>query len=303
MINAVLLMVCVKLTITQNVLPLTMNRNGGYLSLIQNFNPPDDLLKEIGESKISLQTEMNHLQRMSPDQSCTISGNTTSQDHTRSELCKLYETLHKTLNRLKMLREKIMVAKKNFYFYRKLLDTLLSDIQSPYIVIMGCPLLQIQQMYSFFAKLSKRLHIRFNDTNVCSMIQNRNSFQLSPAVNKSIPILVKMKTSKIKNLYLNAVKKEAKLSKSVHKFGMSVQVGKQLFKGIFVNEHLTSDKLLLYRFVFRESKKYGYFCFVNGSNIYIKKSVGDEPIIVNSRHILRVMSQKKAGNKSPGSLN
>lgn len=243
--------------------------------------------------------ELGHVYISSPHTKYTcliISRNTSIVDDENglNELHKAYETLHNTLLRLKKLREKIITTKKNFYFYRKLLDTLLNDMKSPCIVIIGCPQLPINQLYLFFAKLSKRLHIRFNDTNIELILQNRNKWRKTPPHNlEPIPIVVKLKTSKIKNLYLNAVKRELKLSETSKKFGFSIHFGNDLLNGIFVNEHLTEDKLLLYRYMFREAKKYGYLCFINNSNIYIKKSALHKPIVVNSRHVLRVINQKQ----------
>lgn len=210
------------------------------------------------------------------------------------DLHKVYRVLHTTLIKVQELQEKIWAVKKKYYFYRKLLDSLFNDMKSPGIVIVGCPQLTFKQLYMFFENLSRRLNIRFNDTNIELMLQNRGEWRSTdPLVNERVPILVKLKTLKIKNLYLTAVRKEFKLSQSLKKFGFSVHYGNELFKGIFVNEHLTHEKLLLYRFVHSESKKLGYQCFINNSKIYIRKSIYHRPIVVNSRHFLRVLNQKQ----------
>lgn len=205
----------------------------------------------------------------------------------------LHGKLHATLGKLKYMKERIMETKKKYYFYKKLLDTLLDDMKSPAIVIIGCPQLALQELYCFFASLSRRLNVRFNDTNIELMAQTKSEYKKDPTIKEQIPILVKLKTLKIKNLYLSAVKKEMKLSESAKKFGFQVNIGKDVLKGIFINEQLTQDKLFLYRFVFSQSKKRGYQCFVNDSKIYIRKSIYHKPIVVKSRHILRVLDQKR----------
>lgn len=212
----------------------------------------------------------------------------------KDDLHSLYGILHARLMIVKDMQDRIMNAKKKCYFYKKLLDTLLNDMKSPGIIIIGCPQLTLKQLYTFFATLSKRLKIHFNDTNIALMVQTRSEWRkTNPLVTEQIPILVKLKTLKIKDLYLSAVKEEMKLSESAKKFGFQVHNGKDLLKGIFINDQLTQDKLILYRFVFSQSKKLGYQCFVNNSKIYIRKSKNHKPIIVNSRHLLRVLDEKK----------
>ncbi|KAL1458927.1 hypothetical protein WDU94_010950 [Cyamophila willieti] len=207
-----------------------------------------------------------------------------------NELVKLTKRLDYGLTKLQKYHERILFLKKNYFFFLKQLDTLRADQQYPSIIITGCPLLEgNKQRHWFVVNLSRRLHIRFNDSNINMISQRLHEWQSMSDGRKSIPIQVKFKTAKIKNLYLNAAKRELRINPYIKKFGLSVHSQRTVRPGIFVNDFLTQDKLMRYRLVSKKAKEMGYMCYVNNSDVYIRKSYYHEPILVNSRHVLKIL--------------
>uniref|UniRef100_A0A8D9B2N1 Uncharacterized protein n=1 Tax=Cacopsylla melanoneura TaxID=428564 RepID=A0A8D9B2N1_9HEMI len=211
------------------------------------------------------------------------------------ELIRLTGKLDYGLIKLRKYYDRLLFLKKNYFFFVKQLDSLRADQQYPCIVITGCPHLEDKQKHWFLVNLSRRLHVRYNDTNIKMISQIRNEWQKKLDDKKSIvsiPILVKLKSVKIKNLYLQAAKRELKKDPYIKKFGLSVHSAKTIRTGIFVNDHLTYDKLMRYKLVLRQVKAMGgYMCYVNNSDVYIRKSFNHEPILVNSRHVLRALDK------------